>query len=152
MATEGRSISRRSGSGSRQSQRSSVASQRNHQIVVPSLGSAHAHRSPPPPSSDWRQPSKSYKWSPLERFYESPEHEQRERFNAMNGSTEGAPSPSDMAALWSQQAGVINLPACRFDTTASLGCQLAAASSIIERACLFLVSTDERNSSRSANS
>jgi hypothetical protein len=70
----------------------------------------------------------------------------------MNGSTEGARSPSDMAALWSQQAGVINLPACRFDTTASLGCQLAAASSIIELGCLFLVSTDERNSSRSANS
>jgi hypothetical protein len=33
--------------------------------------------------------------SPLEKFYEALSDEQRERFNAMNGSTEGARSPSD---------------------------------------------------------
>jgi LTXXQ motif family protein len=43
--------------------------------------------------------------SPLEKFYEALSDEQRERFNAMNGSTEGARSPSDMAALCSQEAG-----------------------------------------------
>jgi hypothetical protein len=43
--------------------------------------------------------------SPLEKFYEALSDEQRERINAMNGSTEGARSPSDMAALCSQEAG-----------------------------------------------
>jgi hypothetical protein len=52
--------------------------------------------------------------SPLKRFYQALSDDQRERFNAMNGSTEGARSPSDMAALCSQQAGsFIDLPAQR---------------------------------------
>ena len=54
--------------------------------------------------------------SPLERFYEALGDEQRGRFNAMNGSTEGARSPSDMAAMCSQQAGTfIDLPAQRIE-------------------------------------
>jgi ABC-type transporter MlaC component len=54
--------------------------------------------------------------SPLEKFYEALSDEQRERFNAMNGSSEGARSPSDMAALCSQQAGsFIDLPAQRVE-------------------------------------
>jgi LTXXQ motif family protein len=53
--------------------------------------------------------------SPLERFYEALSDEQRERFNAMNGSTEGARSPSDMAALCSQEARFIDVPAKRVE-------------------------------------
>jgi hypothetical protein len=53
--------------------------------------------------------------SPLERFYEALSDEQRGRFNAMNGSTEGARSPSDMAALCSQQARFIDVPAKRVE-------------------------------------
>jgi hypothetical protein len=53
--------------------------------------------------------------SPLERFYEALGDDQRERFNAINGSTEGARS-SDMAALCSQLAGsLIDLPAHRIE-------------------------------------
>jgi ABC-type transporter MlaC component len=53
---------------------------------------------------------------PLERFYETLSDEQRGRFNAMKGSTEGARSPSDMAAMCSQQAGsFIALPAQRIE-------------------------------------
>jgi hypothetical protein len=53
---------------------------------------------------------------PLERFYEALGDEQRRRFNSMNGSTEGARSPSDMAAMCSQQAGTfIDLPAQRIE-------------------------------------
>jgi hypothetical protein len=51
--------------------------------------------------------------SPLERFYEALGDEQRGKFNAINGSTEGARS-SDMATLCSQLAGsLIDLPAQR---------------------------------------
>jgi LTXXQ motif family protein len=53
--------------------------------------------------------------SPLERFYEALSDEQRGRFNAMNGSTEGPRSPSDMAALCSQQARFIDVPAKRVE-------------------------------------
>jgi hypothetical protein len=53
---------------------------------------------------------------PLERFYETLSDEQRGRFNAMKGLTEGARSPSDMAAMCSQQAGsFIALPAQRIE-------------------------------------
>jgi ABC-type transporter MlaC component len=53
---------------------------------------------------------------PLERFYETLSDEQRGRFNAMKGSTEGARSPSDMAAMCSQQAGsFIALPVHRIE-------------------------------------
>ena len=54
--------------------------------------------------------------SPLERFYEALSDEQRGRFNAMNGSTEGARSPSDMAVMCNRQAGTfIHLPAQRIE-------------------------------------
>jgi ABC-type transporter MlaC component len=53
--------------------------------------------------------------SPLEKFYETLSDEQRQRFNAVNGSTEGARSPSDMAALCSQQAHFIDVPAKRVE-------------------------------------
>ena len=53
---------------------------------------------------------------PLEEFYEGLADEQKGRFNAMNGSAEGARSASDMAALCSQQVGTfINLPAQRVE-------------------------------------
>jgi LTXXQ motif family protein len=54
--------------------------------------------------------------SPLERFYEALNDEQRQRFNAMNGSTRGAPSAGNMVAACSQQAGsFIDLPAQRIE-------------------------------------
>jgi hypothetical protein len=53
---------------------------------------------------------------PLERFYETLSDEQMGRFNAIKGSTEGARSPSDMAAMCSRQAGsFIALPAQRIE-------------------------------------
>jgi LTXXQ motif family protein len=51
--------------------------------------------------------------SPLEKFYETLGDEQRERFNAMDGSTMSARSSSDMAALCSQQARFIDVPTKR---------------------------------------
>jgi hypothetical protein len=54
--------------------------------------------------------------SPLERFYEALNDEQRQRFNAMNGSTRGAPSTGNMVAACSQAAGnFIDLPAQRIE-------------------------------------
>jgi hypothetical protein len=54
--------------------------------------------------------------SPLERFYQALNDEQRQRFNAMNGSTEGARSATNVATLCSQQAGsFINLPVQRIE-------------------------------------
>jgi hypothetical protein len=54
--------------------------------------------------------------SPLERFYQALSDDQRQRFNAMNGSTEGAPSAGNMAAACSQQGGsFIDLPAQRIE-------------------------------------
>jgi LTXXQ motif family protein len=54
--------------------------------------------------------------SPLERFYETLNDEQRQRFNAMNGSTRGAPSTGNMVAACSQGAGnFIDLPAQRIE-------------------------------------
>ena len=52
--------------------------------------------------------------SPLERFYEALNDEQRQRFNAMNGSTRGAPSAGKMAAACNQETG-IDLPAQRIE-------------------------------------
>ena len=53
--------------------------------------------------------------SPLESFYEALDDEQKRRFNAINGSTEGVRS-NDMAALCSQLAGsLIDLPAQRIE-------------------------------------
>ncbi len=54
--------------------------------------------------------------SPLERFYQALSDDQRQRFNAMNGSTKGAPSAGNMAAACSQQAGsFIELPVQRIE-------------------------------------
>jgi hypothetical protein len=54
--------------------------------------------------------------SPLERFYQALSDDQRQRFNAMNGSTEGAPSAGNMAAACSQQGGsFIDLPVQRIE-------------------------------------
>ncbi len=54
--------------------------------------------------------------SPLERFYQALSDEQRQRFNAMNGSTERAGSASNMAAACSQQGGgFIDLPVQRIE-------------------------------------
>jgi LTXXQ motif family protein len=54
--------------------------------------------------------------SPLEKFYQALSDEQRQRFNAMNGSTKGAPSAGNMAAACSQQGGsFIDLPVQRIE-------------------------------------
>src|SRR6516165_6134419 len=54
--------------------------------------------------------------SPLEKFYQALGDEQRRQFNAMNGSTEGAPSVGNMAAACSQGAGsFIDLPVQRIE-------------------------------------
>src|SRR5215471_5132859 len=54
--------------------------------------------------------------SPLERFYQALSDEQRQRFNAMNGSTEGAPTAANMTAACSQQGGgFIDLPVQRIE-------------------------------------
>jgi hypothetical protein len=54
--------------------------------------------------------------SPLEKFYEALNDEQRQRFNAMNGSTRGAPSTGNMVAACSQGTGnFIDLPAQRIE-------------------------------------
>jgi hypothetical protein len=54
--------------------------------------------------------------SPLEKFYQSLNDEQRQQFNAMGGSTEGTRSASNLASLCGQQAGgFINLPVQRIE-------------------------------------
>ena len=54
--------------------------------------------------------------APLERFYQALSDEQRQRFNAMNGATGGAPSGGNMAAACSQPAGsFIDLPVQRIE-------------------------------------
>jgi hypothetical protein len=54
--------------------------------------------------------------SPLENFYQGLSDEQRQRFNAMNGSTERAPSAGNMTAACSQQGGsFIDLPVQRIE-------------------------------------
>jgi ABC-type transporter MlaC component len=54
--------------------------------------------------------------SPLERFYQALSDEQRQRFNAMNGSSERAPSVGNMAVACSQGAGsLIDLPVQRIE-------------------------------------
>jgi len=53
---------------------------------------------------------------PLEKLYQGLSDEQRQRFNAMNGSTKGAPSAGNMVAACSQPAGsFIDLPAQRIE-------------------------------------
>jgi LTXXQ motif family protein len=53
---------------------------------------------------------------PLERFYQALSDEQRQRFNAMNGSTESAPSAANMTAACNKQGGsFIDLPVQRIE-------------------------------------
>ena len=73
--------------------------------------------------------------SPLERFYEALSDEQRGRFNAMNGSTEGAPSASNMAALCTQSAGnFIELPAQRIEQAVQPTAQQQSAFEALKKA------------------
>jgi hypothetical protein len=54
--------------------------------------------------------------SPLERFYQALSDEQRQLFNAMNSSSEGAPSAANMRAACSQGASsFIDLPVQRIE-------------------------------------
>jgi hypothetical protein len=54
--------------------------------------------------------------SPLERFYQALSDEQRQLFNAMNSSSEGAPSAANMTAACSQGASsFIDLPVQRIE-------------------------------------
>ena len=69
--------------------------------------------------------------SPLEKFYEALSDEQRERFNAMNGLTEGTRSPSDMAALCSS---FIDLPAQRVEQVIQLTAQQQSAFDDLKKA------------------
>ena len=71
--------------------------------------------------------------SPLEKFYEALSDEQRERFNAMNGSTEGARSPSE-AALCSQEARFIDVPAKRVEQVVQLTAQQQSAFDDLKKA------------------
>jgi hypothetical protein len=72
--------------------------------------------------------------SPLERFYETLSDEQSERFNAMNGSTNSARSPSDMAALCSQQASFIDVPVKRVEQVVQPTAQQQSAFDDLKRA------------------
>jgi hypothetical protein len=72
--------------------------------------------------------------SPLEKFYEALSDEQRERFNAMNGSTEGARSSSDMAVLCSQEARFIDVPAKRVEQVVQLTAQQQSAFDDLKKA------------------
>jgi hypothetical protein len=73
--------------------------------------------------------------SPLERFYQALSDEQRQRFNAMNGSTEGAPSAGNMVAACSQQAGgFIDLPVQRIEQVVQPTAQQQSALNDLKKA------------------
>jgi hypothetical protein len=72
--------------------------------------------------------------SPLKRFYQALSDDQRERFNAMNGSTEGARSPSDMAALCSQEARFIDVPTKRVEQVVQPNAQQQSAFEDLKKA------------------
>jgi ABC-type transporter MlaC component len=73
--------------------------------------------------------------SPLERFYQALSDEQRQRFNAMNGSTEGTPSAGNMAAACSQQGGsVIDLPVQRIEQVVQPTAQQQSAFNDLKKA------------------
>jgi ABC-type transporter MlaC component len=71
---------------------------------------------------------------PLGKFYETLSDEQRERFNAMNGSTESARSSSDMAALCSQQTRFIDVPTKRVEQVVQPNAQQQSAFDDLKRA------------------
>jgi LTXXQ motif family protein len=73
--------------------------------------------------------------SPLERFYQALSNEQRQRFNAMNGSSEGAPSAGNMVAACSQQGGsFIDLPVQRIEQVVQPTAQQQSAFSDLKNA------------------
>jgi hypothetical protein len=73
--------------------------------------------------------------SPLERLYQALSDEQRQRFNAMNGSTEGAPSADNMTAACSQGAGsFIDLPVQRIEQVVQPTAQQQSAFNDLKKA------------------
>jgi hypothetical protein len=73
--------------------------------------------------------------SPLERFYQTLSDEQRQRFNAMNGSSEGAPSAANMTAACSQQgSSFIDLPVQRIEQVVQPTTQQQSAFSDLKNA------------------
>jgi LTXXQ motif family protein len=73
--------------------------------------------------------------SPLERFYGALSDEERQRFNAMNGSTEGNPSSGNMAAACGQQAGsFIDLPVQRIEQVVQPTAQQQSAFNDLKKA------------------
>jgi hypothetical protein len=72
---------------------------------------------------------------PLEKLYQGLSDEQRQRFNAMNGSTKGAPSAGNMVAACSQPAGsFIDLPAQRIEQVVQPTAQQQSAFDNLKRA------------------
>jgi LTXXQ motif family protein len=79
--------------------------------------------------------------APLERFYQALSDEQRQRFNAMNGPSEGAPSAgnapsaSNIAAACSQQGGsFIELPVQRIEQVVQPTAQQQSAFNDLKKA------------------
>jgi len=73
--------------------------------------------------------------APLERFYQALSDEQRQRFNAMNGSTRGAPSAGNMVAACSQQGGsFIDLPVQRIEQVVQPTAQQQSALDSLKKA------------------
>jgi LTXXQ motif family protein len=73
--------------------------------------------------------------SPLEKFYQALSDEQRQRFNAMNGSSESAPSAGNMVAACSQQGGnFIDLPVQRIEQVVQPTAQQQTAFSDLKKA------------------
>jgi LTXXQ motif family protein len=73
--------------------------------------------------------------SPLERFYQALSDAQRQRFNAMNGSSGGAPTAANMTAACSQQGGsFLDLPVQRIDQVVQPTAQQESAFDNLKRA------------------
>jgi len=73
--------------------------------------------------------------TPLERFYQALSDDQRQRFNAMNGSREGAPSTANMTAACSQGAGsFVDLPVQRIEQVVQPTAQQQSAFSDLKNA------------------
>jgi hypothetical protein len=73
--------------------------------------------------------------SPLERFYQVLSDGQRQRFNAMNGPTEGTPSAANMTAACSQQGGsFIDLPVQRIEQVVQPSAQQQSAFNDLKKA------------------
>src|SRR5262249_31324376 len=73
--------------------------------------------------------------TPLERFYQALSDEQRRRFNAMNGSTGGAPSAAHMTAACRQGAGrFIDVPVPRIEQVVQPTAQQQSAFNDLKKA------------------